>query len=131
SVSTVDEVTESEEPSFDPHADAAGEGLGTGPDPGPDDAEHRGRRPRTRKGRTMVLDIISAVLFFLGALLSLAAAVGLARFGDLLSRMHASAKPQVLGLILIAVAIAIQFPTWATVTTLAIIISFQLVTIPV
>ena len=67
----------------------------------------------------MVLDIISAVLFFLGALLSLAAAVGLARFGDLLSRMHASAKPQVLGLILIAV------------TTLAIIISFQLVTIPV
>src|SRR5699024_6422776 len=42
SVSTVDEVTESEEPSFDPHADAAGEGLGTGPDPGPDDAEHRG-----------------------------------------------------------------------------------------
>ena len=79
----------------------------------------------------MVLDIISAVLFFLGALLSLAAAVGLARFGDLLSRMHASAKPQVLGLILIAVAIAIQFPTWATVTTLAIVISFQLVTIPV
>ena len=41
SVSTVDEVTESEEPSFDAHADAAGEGLGTGPDPGPDDAEHK------------------------------------------------------------------------------------------
>ena len=79
----------------------------------------------------MVLDIISAVLIFLGAVLSLAAAIGLVRFGDLLSRMHASAKPQVLGLILVAVAIAIQFPTWATVTTLAIIISFQLVTIPV
>ena len=31
----------------------------------------------------------------------------------------------------VAVAIAIQFPTWATVTTLAIIISFQLVTVPV
>ena len=79
----------------------------------------------------MVLDIISAVLIFLGAVLSLAAAIGLVRFGDLLSRMHASAKPQVLGLILVAVAIAIQFPTWATVTTMAIIISFQLVTIPV
>ena len=78
----------------------------------------------------MVLDIISAVLIFLGAVLSLAAAVGLVRFGDLLSRMHASAKPQVLGLMLVAVAIAIQFPTWATVTTLAIVISFQLVTIP-
>ena len=79
----------------------------------------------------MILDIVSAVLIFLGGLLSLAAALGLLRFGDLLSRMHASAKPQVLGLLVVAVAIAIQYPTWATVTTLAIIMSFQLVTIPV
>lgn len=79
----------------------------------------------------MILDIISAVLILLGGVLSLAAALGLLRFGDLLSRMHASAKPQVLGLLMVAVAIAIQYPTWSTVTTLAIIISFQLVTIPV
>ncbi|WP_231443544.1 monovalent cation/H(+) antiporter subunit G [Brevibacterium zhoupengii] len=79
----------------------------------------------------MILDIISALLILLGGVLSLAAAVGLLRFGDLLSRMHASAKPQVLGLLMVAVAIAIQYPTWSTVTTLAIIISFQLVTIPV
>lgn len=79
----------------------------------------------------MALDIISAVLVLLGGILCLAAGLGVLRFADLLSRMHASAKPQVLGLILVAVAIAIQFPSWATVTTLAIIISFQLVTIPV
>lgn len=79
----------------------------------------------------MILDIISAVLILLGGVLSLAAALGLLRFADLLSRMHASAKPQVLGLLMVAVAIAIQYPTWSTVTTLAIIISFQLVTIPV
>lgn len=79
----------------------------------------------------MILDIISAALILLGGVLSLAAALGLLRFGDLLSRMHASAKPQVLGLLMVAVAIAIQYPTWSTVTTLAIIISFQLVTIPV
>ena len=79
----------------------------------------------------MILDIISAVLILLGGVLSLAAAVGLLRFGDLLSRMHASAKPQVLGLLMVCVAIAIQYPAWSTVTTLAIIISFQLVTIPV
>lgn len=79
----------------------------------------------------MILDIVSAVCIFLGGVLSLAAALGLLRFGDLLSRMHASAKPQVLGLLLVAVAIAIQYPTWSTVTTLAIVISFQLVTIPV
>ncbi|RBP67084.1 multisubunit sodium/proton antiporter MrpG subunit [Brevibacterium sanguinis] len=79
----------------------------------------------------MALDIISAVLVLLGGILCLAAGLGVLRFADLLSRMHASAKPQVLGLILVAIAIAIQFPSWATVTTLAIIISFQLVTIPV
>ncbi|SMX83177.1 MULTISPECIES: monovalent cation/H(+) antiporter subunit G [unclassified Brevibacterium] len=79
----------------------------------------------------MILDIISAALILLGGVLSLAAALGLLRFGDLLSRMHASAKPQVLGLLMVAVAIGIQYPTWSTVTTLAIIISFQLVTIPV
>lgn len=79
----------------------------------------------------MILDIISAALILLGGVLSLAAAVGLLRFGDLLSRMHASAKPQVLGLLMVAVAIGIQYPTWSTVTTLAIIVSFQLVTIPV
>src|SRR5699024_11970058 len=59
-------------------------GWAPGPIRGPTTPSTGGRRPRTRKGRTMVLDIISAVLFFLGALLSLAAAVGLARFGDLL-----------------------------------------------
>ncbi|GAA1928852.1 MULTISPECIES: monovalent cation/H(+) antiporter subunit G [Brevibacterium] len=79
----------------------------------------------------MILDIISAVLILLGGVLSLAAALGLLRFGDLLSRMHASAKPQILGLLMVAVAIAIQYPAWSTVTTLAIVISFQLVTIPV
>ncbi|MDN5806713.1 MAG: monovalent cation/H(+) antiporter subunit G [Brevibacterium sp.] len=79
----------------------------------------------------MILDVISAALILLGGVLSLAAAVGLLRFADLLSRMHASAKPQVLGLLVVAVAIAIQYPNWSTVTTLAIIISFQLVTIPV
>ncbi|TSI13257.1 monovalent cation/H(+) antiporter subunit G [Brevibacterium aurantiacum] len=79
----------------------------------------------------MILDIISAVLILLGGVLSLAAALGLLRFGDLLSRMHASAKPQILGLLTVAVAIAIQYPAWSTVTTLAIVISFQLVTIPV
>lgn len=79
----------------------------------------------------MILDTVSALLILLGGVLSLAAAIGLLRFGDLLSRMHASAKPQVLGLLLVAVAIGIQYPTWSTVSTLAIIISFQLVTIPV
>lgn len=79
----------------------------------------------------MILDIVSAVLILAGAILSLAAALGLLRFRDLLSRMHAGAKPQVLGLLLVTIAIAIQFPNWATISTLAIIMSFQFVTVPV
>ncbi|WP_181275117.1 monovalent cation/H+ antiporter complex subunit F [Brevibacterium oceani] len=38
-----DEVTEIEDPTYDPDADVDGEGEGTGPDPGPDDAEHMSR----------------------------------------------------------------------------------------
>src|SRR5690625_7694998 len=90
-------------------------GWAPGPIRGPTTPSTGGRRPRTRKGRTMVLDIISAVLFFLGALLSLAAAVGLERFGDLLSRLHASAKPLVLGLIIVDVSDASQSTTCALV----------------
>ncbi|WP_209324280.1 monovalent cation/H+ antiporter complex subunit F [Brevibacterium renqingii] len=48
--SEVDEVTEIEDPTFDPHADADGEGLGTGPDPGPDDAEDLGSGTSAKRG---------------------------------------------------------------------------------
>ncbi|HEX5200436.1 MAG TPA: monovalent cation/H(+) antiporter subunit G, partial [Actinoplanes sp.] len=46
-------------------------------------------------------DILAGACLVSGALLSLAAGVGLLRFPDLLSRMHAATKPQVLGLLLI------------------------------
>ena len=46
-------------------------------------------------------DIASACCLVAGALLGLAAAIGLVRFPDLLSRMHAATKPQVLGLLLV------------------------------
>ena len=49
-----------------------------------------------------VVDVAGAVLLLLGAFLCLAAAVGLVRFPDVLSRMHAATKPQTLGLLLVA-----------------------------
>jgi len=66
-----------------------------------------------------------------GALLSLGAAIGLLRFPDLLSRMHAATKPQVLGLFLLLAAIGLQMRTWWVWPVLAVAWIFQLLTVPV
>ncbi|NJJ61091.1 monovalent cation/H(+) antiporter subunit G, partial [Pseudomonas sp. B14(2022)] len=55
-----------------------------------------------------VIDVAVLVLILLGALLCLSAAVGLLRFRDVPSRLHAATKPQVLGLLLICIAIALS-----------------------
>lgn len=77
------------------------------------------------------LDLLAGVLLLGGALMSLAAAVGLLRFPDLLSRMHAATKPQVLGLLLFLLAIAVQQRTWAVIPVLVLCWVFQLLTAPV
>jgi len=78
-----------------------------------------------------VIDTVSAVFMVLGALMSLAAAVGLLRFPDLLSRMHAATKPQVLGLFLLLAAIGLQLRTWWVWPVLLVAWIFQLLTVPV
>ncbi|MEN9620329.1 MAG: hypothetical protein RL499_522, partial [Actinomycetota bacterium] len=47
-----------------------------------------------------ILDIAAASLLVVAALLTLSAAIGLVRFPDPLSRLHAGTKPQILGLVL-------------------------------
>lgn len=78
-----------------------------------------------------VYDAIVAVLMIGGALMSLAAAIGLMRFPDLLSRMHAATKPQVLGLLLFLLAMAVQFRSWKLLPVLAVAWLFMLLTAPV
>ncbi|QHK20793.1 Na+/H+ antiporter subunit G [Pseudarthrobacter psychrotolerans] len=78
-----------------------------------------------------VIDTVSAVFLVVGALMSLAAAVGLLRFPDLLSRMHAATKPQVLGLFLLLAAIGLQMRTWWVWPVLLVAWIFQLLTVPV
>ncbi|WP_457946897.1 monovalent cation/H(+) antiporter subunit G [Pseudarthrobacter sp. alpha12b] len=77
------------------------------------------------------IDAVSAVLMVVGALMSLGAAVGLLRFPDLLSRMHAATKPQVLGLFLLLAAIGLQMRTWWVWPVLVVAWIFQLLTVPV
>lgn len=78
-----------------------------------------------------VADGVAGVLFVLGALLSLVAAVGLLRFPDVLTRMHSAAKPQVLGLILITVGVGLRLRDPSVVALLGLVVLFQLVTAPV
>lgn len=78
-----------------------------------------------------VIDVVSAVFMIVGALMSLAAAIGLLRFPDLMSRMHAATKPQVLGLFLLLTALGLQMRTWWVWPVLLVAWIFQLLTVPV
>lgn len=79
----------------------------------------------------MIQDVVVSVLLIGGALMSLAAGVGLVRFPDLLSRMHAATKPQVLGLLLFLLALAVENGSWLLVPVLVLCWVFQLLTSPV
>lgn len=78
-----------------------------------------------------ILDVIAAGCLLSGALLSLSAGVALLRFPDLMSRMHAATKPQVLGLLLVLLGCALRLRTGVDITTLVLIAVFQLATAPV
>ena len=54
------------------------------------------------------LDIVAGVLILGGSTLALTAAIGVVRFPDTLTRMHAATKPQVLGLLLVLAGAAIR-----------------------
>jgi multicomponent Na+:H+ antiporter subunit G len=78
-----------------------------------------------------VADVIAGACLISGALLSLAAGVGLLRFPDLLSRMHSATKPQVLGLLLILAGAGLRLQNTIDITTLVLVGVFQLATAPV
>lgn len=77
------------------------------------------------------VDVVAGGCLLCGALLSLAAGLGLLRFPDLLSRMHAATKPQVLGLLLILAGTALRLGTVVDTTTLVLVGAFQLTTAPI
>ena len=78
-----------------------------------------------------VLDLVAAVCLLLGAFLAFAAGVGVIRFPDALSRLHAATKPQILGLVFIVVAIALTARSWTTLLALVPVLLFQMLTAPI
>lgn len=77
------------------------------------------------------MDIVAAILLVLGTLLSGVAGLGLFRYPDVLSRMHAATKPQVLGLLLALAGLGFALRSWVVVPVLIVAWLAQLVTAPV
>ena len=77
------------------------------------------------------LDAVGGVLMLLGVLLTVVAGVGLVRFPDVFSRMHAATKPATLGLLLVCVGAALVLDDGADRAKLLLVAAFQFVTAPV
>lgn len=56
----------------------------------------------------LFLDILSLTFILLGALLAVSTALGVVRFRDTVSRMHASSKPQTMGLALTLIGVILH-----------------------
>ncbi|MFC9787483.1 monovalent cation/H(+) antiporter subunit G [Rhodococcus sp. NPDC127528] len=78
-----------------------------------------------------VLDVVAAVAILLGALLAMTAAIGIVRFPDTLSRMHAATKPQVIGLVLVLIGAVIRLRGNVDIWMLILVGLFTLLTAPV
>ncbi|MEV0426375.1 monovalent cation/H(+) antiporter subunit G [Micromonospora sp. NPDC050495] len=78
-----------------------------------------------------VADWLGGACLLAGALLSLAAGIGVMRFPDVLSRMHAATKPQVLGVLLLIAGLALRLRTGSDLGMIVLVAIFQLATAPV
>ncbi len=80
---------------------------------------------------SQVADVLAVALVILAGVMSLAAGVGLLRFPDALGRLHAGAKPQVLGVIAICAAITLRSPSFSVLAFASLIVVFQMLTQPI
>ena len=78
-----------------------------------------------------ILNVVSAVFVLVGAALALTAAIGVVRFPDTLSRMHAATKPQVVGLTLVLTGAVIHLRGNIDIWMLILVGLFTIVTAPV
>jgi len=79
----------------------------------------------------LAFDIAAGICFLAGGFLSLAAGVGVRRFPDLLARMHAGTKPQVLGVLLGLAGYGFRVRSGPIIWTLLLVGLFQMLTAPV
>ena len=78
----------------------------------------------------LLLEVLTAVLVLAAAVMCLAAGIGLIRFPDILSRLHAATKPQIFGLMAVTAAVVLNNFSVGTVTLAVAIVVFQALTAP-
>lgn len=77
------------------------------------------------------MHVAAAVFFLAGSFLAMVAGIGILRFPDLLSRMHAATKPQVLGLAFLMTGLALELRTGVAIWTLVLVLVLHFITAPV
>lgn len=75
--------------------------------------------------------MIAKVVMLVGAILVFVSALGVVRFPDALSRMHALTKASTVGLGLVAIGAAFLLPTANDVTTALLAAALYVVTLPI
>ncbi len=78
-----------------------------------------------------VFDLIGALFLVGGAFFCLGGALGLARFPDVLARMHAATKPQVFGLLLVLLGVGFSIREPKVWLVLLVVLLLQILTAPV
>lgn len=78
-----------------------------------------------------ILDIAGGVLLVAGGFFCFTAAAAQVRFPDVLGRMHAATKPQVLGLLLSLGGVFLAKPSWEAFFFLTLVVGLQLATAPI
>ena len=78
-----------------------------------------------------VVQVLSDALLLGGVALAVVAGVGLLRFPDVFSRMHAATKPATLGLLMVAVGAALVMDDGSHRAKLLLVAAFQFLTAPV
>ena len=78
-----------------------------------------------------VVEVVASVLLLLGVALAVVAGIGLLRFPDVFSRMHAATKPATLGMLLVVAGGVMLMDDTSDDAKLLLVAVFQLLTAPV
>jgi multicomponent Na+:H+ antiporter subunit G len=78
-----------------------------------------------------MMDLVADLLLVIGALFVLLAGVGVVRFADFYSRMHAAAKGPALGVICVGLGTALAIRTVQATVVVILVIVLQLIAGPV
>lgn len=78
-----------------------------------------------------IFQVIGVLFILLGAAVTMVTAIGMVRLTGLFSRIHASAKPQVLGVILMCIGLSCVIQNTRVAATLFLVVILQIIAAPI